>query len=87
MVAKSAFRNGLWLSGAACLAMAIPLGHLVYPLAWSGHGSLNKISLVLVTLGLLTFCLAFIYLPLGLLTGGIFLVLFVLNSWFRVFRD
>jgi tetratricopeptide (TPR) repeat protein len=87
LVAESAFRNGLWLSGAACLAMAIPLGHLVYPLAWSGHGSLNKISLVLVTLGLLTFCLAFIYLPLGLLTGGIFLVLFVLNSWFRVFRD
>ncbi len=75
-----------YLAMAAFLAMSVPLGNINYPLSFKNYGTQNKISLILVVLGLLTVVLSFLYLPAALATGGIFLLLFILNNWAGVFR-
>jgi tetratricopeptide (TPR) repeat protein len=76
-----------WLTaGIAFLAMALPLGRLQYPLSFNDYGAQNKLALGLTGLGLLTVLFAFIYLPVAIVTGTSFLVIFVINSWVGVFR-
>lgn len=76
----------LLIAAIAFCAAAIPLGKLQYPLSFNNYGTQNKVSLVLAGLAFLTILLAFIYSPAAIVTGTIFLVLFVLNSWISVFR-
>ena len=75
-----------YLAMAAFLAMSVPLGNIEYPLSFKNYGTQNKISMLLVLLGIFTVLLAFIFMPAALVTGGIFLLLFVLNNWAGVFR-
>jgi len=75
-----------YLSMAAFLAMSVPLGNIEYPLSFKNHGRQNKVAMLLVLLGLLTVLLSFVYIPAALVTGAIFLLLFVLNNWAGIFR-
>ena len=69
----------LWL-------MALPLGDIQYPLSFKNTETSNKAALILVSTGLLTILLAFIYFPAAIVTGSVFAIGFVLNNWLRVFR-
>jgi len=88
---------GLWLTAgkltlpfmiavASCWIMSIPLGNIQYPLSLNAYGLKNKVAIVLVLLALLTAAFAFVYLPIAMLTGGIFLVTFIINNWVSIFR-
>lgn len=66
--------------------MALPLGDIQYPLSFKNTGTANKVALVLVSTGLLTILLAFVYFPAAIVTGGIFAIGFVLNNWLGIFR-
>lgn len=75
-----------FIAMAAFLAMSVPLGNIEYPLSFKDHGMQNKIAMLLVVLGIFTVLLAFVYMPAAFVTGGLFLLLFVLNNWAGVFR-
>jgi hypothetical protein len=66
--------------------MALPLGDIRYPLSFKNTGTANKVAFVLVSTGLLTILLAFVYFPAAIVTGSIFAIGFVLNNWLGVFR-
>jgi len=66
--------------------MALPLGDIQYPLSFKNTRTANKAALILVSTGLLTILLAFIYFPAAIITGAIFAIGFVLNNWLGVFR-
>lgn len=74
------------IAGIAFLVMALPLGRIQYPLSFSGYGVQNKLAIGLTGLGILTVLFAFFYLPVAIVTGTSFLVIFVINSWVGVFR-
>lgn len=76
----------LMIATVAFWLMAMPLGDIQYPLSFKAGGSANKAGLALVSLGLLTILLAFIYFPAAIVTGGLFAIAFVLNNWLGVFR-
>jgi tetratricopeptide (TPR) repeat protein len=78
--------QSLLISGIAFLGMAVPLGQLEFPLSWKLYGIKNKISLILVSLALITIFTAFISPSYAVVPGFLFLVLFVLNTWFNVFN-
>jgi tetratricopeptide (TPR) repeat protein len=69
----------LWL-------MALPLGDIQYPLSFKKTGTANKAALILVSTGILTILLAFIYFPAAIVTGVLFGIGFVLNNWLGIFR-
>lgn len=76
-----------WMIAACAFwAMYLPLGTLQYPLSFKRTSSRNKLSLVLVSLGLLTVLLAFINEDLAMLVGLIFIVLLVITSWINIFK-
>ncbi len=76
-----------WMvTGAAFLALSIPLGGIEYPVSFKKYGRKNKVSLVLAALGLCTIILAFLYTPLAMITGVLFLLLFAFNNWLSIFR-
>jgi len=74
------------IAAIAFWAMAIPLGNIRYPLSFTAYDGRNKIALVLTGLAILTAILSFIYLPAAIVTGGIFLVLFIINNWVSIFK-
>jgi tetratricopeptide (TPR) repeat protein len=74
------------IAAAACCFSAVPLGRIEYPLLLNGYGTQNKIYMILAGLGLITVPLAFLYLPAAIVTGGLFLVIFVINNWLGIFR-
>jgi len=74
------------ITAAAFCFSAVPLGRIEYPLLFNGYGTQNKISMILAGLGLLTVIAAFVYLPAAIVTGGIFLIIFVINNWLGIFR-
>lgn len=78
--------SACYIAMVSFLAMSVPLGNLEYPLSFKNHGTQNKVAMVLVALGLCTAVLSFVYIPAALVTGGLFLLLFVLNNWAGVFR-
>ncbi len=78
--------SATYLAMAAFLAMSVPLGNIEYPLSFKSHGTQNKISMVLVVLGICTVVLAFAFMPAAIVTAGLFLLLFVLNNWAGIFR-
>lgn len=78
--------TSLVLAGAALCISAVPLGRIEYPLAFKKYGNQNKVSMILAGLGLITVPLAFLYLPAAIVSGGIFIVIFVINNWLGIFR-
>jgi tetratricopeptide (TPR) repeat protein len=79
--------KSLIISGLAFLGMAVPLGQLGFPLSWKLYGTKNKIALVLVSLAMITILVSFIFAPFAIIPGFLFLVLFVLNTWFNLFSN
>ena len=85
------FKNERWVNAfivasISSFAMSVPLGQLQYPLSWKNYGTGNKARIVLASLGICTLLFAFIYLPIAMVTGILFLVLFVLRNWISVLR-
>ena len=77
---------GPWQILAGCfLLMAVPLNDVVYPLGLR-HGSRNTIALLLIAIALVTVLLAFPLTDTALITGLLFVVLFILNNWLGLFR-
>ena len=76
----------LMLAAIAFWATALPLGNIQYPLSFTAYTGKNKIAIILVALGLLTLIFSFINLNVAIVIGGIFIVLFVINSWVGIFR-
>jgi len=76
----------LYMIAFSFLLMAVPLGDVRYPLAWRGNGTSNAIAMVLVSLALLTVFTALPFPSFALVTGSTFLILFVLNNWFGLFK-
>ncbi len=70
----------------AFLLMAVPLGDLRYPLSFRGNGVPGIIAMVLVSLGLCTIVLSVFSSDYALISASVFLVAFVLNNWFGLFR-
>jgi tetratricopeptide (TPR) repeat protein len=66
--------------------MAMPLGDIQYPLSIKNTGTANKAALILVSTGLITIMLAFVYFPAAIVTGAVFLIGFILNNWLGIFR-
>ncbi len=66
--------------------LAVPLADIQYPISWHHEGSRNKSGLVLSGLGLLTIILAFTWYEGAVMVGSVFLLGFVLNNWFGLFR-
>jgi len=83
---NDALSTAFLIAGISFLVTALPLGRIQYPLSFNGYGVQNKLALGLTGLGILTVLFAFIYLPVAILTGISFLVIFVINSWVGVFR-
>ena len=81
-----ALSTSFLIAGIAFLLMALPLGRIQYPLSFSNYGVQNKLAIGLTGLGILTVLFAFFYLPVAIVTGTSFLVIFVINSWVGVFR-
>ncbi|MEN9568941.1 MAG: hypothetical protein RL172_172 [Bacteroidota bacterium] len=79
-------QTAFMIAGIALAATAVPLGKIEYPLSFNSYGKANKFAMILAALGLVTCILAFAYLPAAIVTGGIFMVLFVLNNWLSIFR-
>jgi tetratricopeptide (TPR) repeat protein len=67
-------------------AMALPLGSIQYPLSFKAYNSRNKIAMILVGLGLITVIFSFINLNIASVTGLVFIILLVINSWVSIFR-
>jgi tetratricopeptide (TPR) repeat protein len=86
LAGKGHLYGPLAISALAFWGMSIPLGLLDYPLRWKAHGTKNKIALVLTSLGVLTIILAFIYQPAAIVSATLFVILFVLHTWFNVFH-
>jgi len=85
------FRDEHWLNAfivasISCFAMSVPLGQLKYPLSWKASGTSNRVCIILASFGICTFLFAFIYLPVAMVTGILFLALFVLRNWISVLR-
>ncbi len=70
----------------AFMGSSVPLGKLQYPLSFTAHGNRNLMAMILSALGLCTAMLSFLYTPAAMLTGIIFLVLFVIDNWASLFR-
>ena len=74
------------IAAVAFWVMSVPLGNIQYPFSFSGYTPKNKVAIVLIALALLTAIFAFVYLPAAVVTGGIFLVMFVINNWISIFK-
>ena len=74
------------IAAIAFWAMALPLGNIQYPLAFKATTGRNKISIILVGLGLLTVVFSFINLNIAMATGLLFIALLVINSWVAIFK-
>lgn len=76
-----------WMVAAiAFWAMALPLGSINYPLSFKSSSVKNKLSLVLISLGILTVFFAFINVDIAIIIGLIFIVLLVITSWISIFK-
>ena len=74
------------ITGIIFFILAIPLGNIQYPLSFNAYNAKNKTAIILTLLALVTAALVFIYLPAAMVTGAIFLIIFVLNNWIGIFK-
>ncbi len=74
------------IAAIAFWAMAIPLSNMQYPITLKLHSSKSNVTTALVMLAIFTAIFAFIAQPVALLTGGIFLVTFIINNWISIFK-
>lgn len=86
MSTKDEFYPTLSMTAVIFWLMALPLGDIHYPLSLKNTGTANKAAVILVSTGLLTILLAFIYFPAAIITGAVFLIGFILNNWLGIFR-
>jgi len=86
MTTKDEFYPPLSMIAVVFWLMAMPLGDMQYPLSFKKTGTANKAALILVSTGLLTIMLAFLYFPAAIITGALFLIGFILNNWLGIFR-
>ena len=76
-----------WMIAAiAFWAMALPLGSVEYPLSFKATPVKNKLSLLLICLGLITVVFAFINVDIATVIGLIFIVMLVITSWINIFK-
>ncbi|MBX3240522.1 MAG: tetratricopeptide repeat protein [Chitinophagaceae bacterium] len=85
-IEKSSYFSSFIIAAAAFLLTAVPLGKLQYPLSFTAYDTGNKVSLILVCLGLFTALSACIYPPVSIVSGAIFLLIFIVDNWFGVFN-
>ena len=86
MLEKYGLDEPLVISALVCWGLAVSMGQVHFPISWNGHGTKNKIGLILALLGLITIACAFLYLPASYVTGMILCILLVLNTWLGVFK-
>ena len=76
-----------WMIAAiAFWAMALPLGSVEYPLSFRSTSVKNKLSLLLISLGLFTILFSFINVDIAIIIGLIFIVMLVITSWINIFK-
>ena len=76
----------IFLTGILFCLLCLPLGNMQYPITFKNDNTQNKITIVLTTAGLLTIIFLYIYTPIAIVTGGIFLLGLIFKSWSGIFR-